>query len=538
MHLKFCGSAQTVTGASFLVTSNDRKLLVDCGLFQGSKAVAERNYGSFPYDPRSIDAVLLTHAHIDHTGLLPKLVKHGFRGPVYATAPTADLCSIMLPDSAYIQETEVERKNRKLARQGQPLLEPIYTMQDAAATMELFRPVAYGERLQLFPGIEAEFRTAGHVLGSAFIEIFAREDGGSTSVLFSGDVGADNRPLVPDPDEAGSPDYVVMEATYGDRVRTEENDEKANYEALGAIIRDTFRRGGNVIIPAFAVERTQDLLYDLNRLIHAGAINPNQVYVDSPLAVEATKIFARHVDLFDDEAQHFRQISGNIPIYFPNLHLLRTWEESAALNKVKSGAIIISASGMCTAGRIKHHLKHHLWRPECSVVFVGYQAQGTLGRRILDGEPVVRIHGEEVQVRAQIHELSGFSAHADQLQLLNWAATLARPPRCIFLVHGEEVALTTLADLLRTKLHFTVEIPHHLAEYGLERTPLAIEAGEALGIADALSPTLWGTTRRLFRAFQELEKSEVPQSELERLLEQAEALRAAIERTTAKRSVA
>jgi metallo-beta-lactamase family protein len=525
VRLKFCGAAQTVTGSSFLVSVADRHILIDCGLYQGSKALQERNYGPFPFSPNEIDAVVLTHAHIDHSGLLPKLVKQGFRGPIYATEPTKDLCSIMLADSAHIQETEVERKNRKLARQDKPLLTPIYTVADAQATMEQFEAVEYYRRVALFPNVVAVLRPSGHMLGAALIELHVLEGDERTTLLFTGDLGATDRPIVPDPEKPGGPDFVIMEATYGDRERQEPED---SYAQLARIIKDTFRRGGNVIIPAFAVERTQDLLYGLNRLIHRGALAPQHVYVDSPLAVEATRVFARHVDLFDEEAQRFRHITGDVPIHFPNLHFVHTPQESMQLNRIKSGAVIISASGMCTAGRIKHHLKHNLWRPESSVVFVGYQAQGSLGRQIVDGEPLVRIHGEYVKVRAQIHQLEGFSAHADQRELVEWVTHLERCPRAVFLVHGEESALSTLQELLRRKLGVPIEVPAHLSEYTLAETSTQIDCGRA---ARAVQPTLWSTTRQLVDVLRELERADIPTEELTAFLAQAEALRQEAART-------
>ncbi len=536
MRIRFYGAAQTVTGSCHMVEANGRRVLVDCGLFQGSKALQERNYGQFPFSPDEIDAVLVTHAHIDHTGLLPKLTKMGWRGPIYATSPTRDLCSVMLPDSAYIQEMEVERKNRKLARQGKSLLQPIYTVDDATRCLLQFKQVEYHHPFAAVPGINVTFLPAGHILGSAILHIEARGNGNaSTSVVFSGDLGPPDRPIVPDPEPPGSADYIVMESTYGDRHREAEEDE---FPLLAKIIADTFARGGNVIIPAFAIERTQNILYGLNRLVHQGTLAPGQIYVDSPLAVEATEIFARHVDLFDEEAQRFRKVAGDIPLYFPNLRLVRTVQESMALNKIKKGAVIISASGMCEAGRIKHHLKHNLWRPECSVVFVGYQAMGTLGRRILDGEPVVRIHGEEVRVKAAIHHLKGFSAHAHQEDLVAWASSFTSPPRGIFLVHGEESALTALQAILRAKLQVPVEIPAPLAQFELEEKPAEVESGQVVGAADVLSPSLWGATRRLLAALHELERADLSQQEMTSVLSELEALRARLDATARRRGAA
>lgn len=464
VRLQFFGATGGVTGSCFLVEGPAARVLVDCGLFQGTKELQERNYGPFPFDPRSIDAVVLTHSHIDHSGLLPKLVRHGFRGAIYATAPTKDLCRIMLADSAHIQESEVERKNRKRQRAGEPLLTPIYTVDDVARCLERFEAVPLRHPQAVAPGITATFYGAGHILGAAsvFLQIELPHLAAATStesplrLLFSGDIGRSDHPILPAPEAVPGSDFMVMESTYGNRQQVKN---ERRYEELAQIVEETFARGGNLLIPAFAVERTQDVLYGLNRLIHDGTLTAKQVYVDSPLAAQATEVFCQHVESFNEESQRFAAAVGTCPMYLPNLSFTLTAQDSMALNRIRQGAVIIAGSGMCQAGRIKHHLKHNLWRPECSVVMVGYQAAGTLGRQLVDGAKRVRIHGDPIQVRARIYNLEGFSAHAGQDELVAWAGRVGGPPKTTFLVHGEPEALTVLRDLLVERHHLRVEVP-------------------------------------------------------------------------------
>lgn len=457
MQLTFHGAAGMVTGSCFLLEAAGRRILIDCGLFQGSKALNERNYGPFPFDPKSIDMVLLTHAHIDHSGLLPKLVRHGFQGPIYTTTPTKDLLEIMLTDSAYIQEAEVRRLNKRRARQRLPLLEPIYTTQDAQGACRLVKTRPFHQPFVLAPNLTACFWPAGHMLGAASITIEHRPKGGKPHrIAFSGDLGVQDHPLVVDVSPLPAVDTLVMESTYGARARVRNDD---RYEKLAQIIRDTFAKGGNVIIPAFAVGRVQDLLYGLHRMIHDGELDPAKIFVDSPLAAKATDIFCRHVEEFDEEARRFSHIVGDCPLYLRDLRITQSVDESKALNDIESGAVIISSSGMCEAGRIKHHLRHQLWRPECSVVIVSYQAEGTLGRRLVDGAETVRIHGRTVKVAAQIHNLEGFSAHADQQELIDWVKQMPKPPGRIFLVHGEPEARETLGRLLEEQIKVPVFAP-------------------------------------------------------------------------------
>ncbi len=454
MRLHFLGATGTVTGSCFLLEAAGARVMVDCGMFQGPKEIRERNYGAFPVPPASVDFVLLTHAHIDHSGLIPKLVKHGFKGPVLATAPTVDLCGVLLPDSGHIQEMEVERKNRKNRRAGKPPLEPIYTADEASACLYRFKPVSYGEIVELNSNLAVRFVDAGHILGSASIEVWAKEGGSETKLVFSGDLGDKGRPIVNDPETIEKADYLVIESTYGDRVHDRSVSE---IDLLHGVIWETYKKGGNLIIPAFAVERTQDLLYHLSLLMEAGKFPPMTLYIDSPMAAAASGIFRAHGEVFDRETRAMIE-RGREPIFIPGARFTQTAEESKSLNSV-SRAIIISASGMCEAGRIRHHLKHNLWRPECTVLFVSYQPSGTLGRQLLDGEKTVRIFGEEVVVKADIRCIEGYSSHADREGLLSWVSNFHELPKLTFVVHGEPAASAGLALLLESRLGIKTVVP-------------------------------------------------------------------------------
>ncbi|MDD2568205.1 MAG: MBL fold metallo-hydrolase [Clostridia bacterium] len=484
MQITFWGAARTVTGSCFLLEHEGHKFLVDCGMFQGNKALKQRNYSDFPFNPAEIDFVLLTHAHIDHSGLLPKLCKHGFKGNIWATEGTVDLCSVMLPDSAHIQESEVEQKNRRLLRAGQPTIEPIYTMEDAAKTLTLFKGIKYHQLVKPAENIEVVFYDAGHILGSSVIQIKYTEAGHEQIVVFSGDLGRYEHYILHDPDNIEKADYLVMESTYGIRFHEEEKSK----EDLAKIINDTFKRGGNVIIPAFAVDRCQDIIMHLNSLVEAGLMKQGSIYVDSPLSVKATDIFCDHPEYFDEDTKALAEKYGTCPLKTKNIIFSETTEDSIALNKVKSGAIIISASGMADAGRIKHHLRHNLWRPESTVLFVGYQAEGTLGRRLVNGEKIVRIHGEEIDVKAQIVALDGYSAHGDQTEMLKWLSNIKEKPQNIFLVHGEESAMGQFAEIISQKTGIATLIPEMGESYKLndlahfvEKQKLAIdESGDMM----------------------------------------------------------
>lgn len=446
MKITFFGASRCVTGSCYLLEHEGHRFLIDCGLFQGTPELKERNYADFPFNPAELDFMILTHAHIDHSGRIPKLFLKGFKSNIYATSGTIDLAGILLPDCGHIQEMEVERKNRKRLRSGLPPLEPIYTAAYSYTCLPYFQPVEYEEAFSPTENITFKLHEAGHILGSAMVEILFNENGEEKRLIFTGDLGRPHDFILNEPAVIEKTDYLVMESTYG--MRHHEVD-IVDSRAFAGIINDTFAKGGNVIIPAFAIDRTQDLLLLLQIMEKRGEISGHSIYVDSPLAISATEIFERHPDYFNANLKKIDAENGDAsPFDMPGLNFSRTAEESMALNKIKSGAIIISASGMADAGRIKHHLKHNLWRKESSVIFIGYQASGTLGRRLIDGEKRVRIHGEDVEVNASIFNLSGFSAHADQDELLTWLSHFDAKPEKVFVTHGEEESAVGFAELL------------------------------------------------------------------------------------------
>ncbi len=455
MKLTFLGAAREVTGSCVLVESGPVRFLVDCGMFQGGREAPARNRRRFSFDPAALDFVLLTHAHIDHSGLLPRLVREGFTGPIYATGATVDLVGVMLPDSGHIQEMDARRAQRLPARQGRRVAAPLYTVQDARDSLRQFRSVAYDQSFAPHPTVDCVYRDAGHILGSAIVEITLRHEQRTTRLVASGDLGQPGRPIVRDPTIVERADVLLIESTYGDRAH---RDLPATLVELEQVMASTLRRGGNVIVPAFAVGRTQEILYHLNELAREGRLPTMQVYVDSPMAIAATEITARHQALFDAEAralEHWRREGNGLPA----VRFVASAEESMALNAQRSGVVIIAASGMCDAGRVKHHLRHNLGRAECSVLITGFQAQGTLGRRLVDGARRVRIFGEEITVRASIHTLGGLSAHADQPALLHWAAGFRQPPGRTFVVHGEASSSEALAARLQSDLGWNVVVP-------------------------------------------------------------------------------
>ena len=437
MNITFYGAARSVTGSCHLVDACGKKFLIDCGMFQGKLTDQILNYEDFPFDINSIDFVVLTHAHIDHSGRIPKLYKQGYTGTIYATSATLDLCSIMLADSGHIQEKEIEWVNRKRKRAGKKENEAMYTAQDGIDSLKLFKGVEYNEEVVIDDNISFKFVDAGHMLGSAIVELYVNEDGKKQKIVFSGDLGNLNMPIINDPTYIDGTDYLVMESTYGDRLHGEIKDQSSE---LINIMIDTYERGGNLIIPSFAVGRTQEILYEINKYAATTEIGAKlakiPVYVDSPLAVSATKIFEENPEYYDEDALRYL-LKGDNPLEFSNLHFVESSEESKALNEDKSPKVIISASGMCEVGRIKHHLKHNLYRPESTILFVGFQAEGTLGKRILSGERIVKIFGEEIAVNAEVRYLDAFSGHADKNGLLEWIRKMNKKPSNIFLVHGE-----------------------------------------------------------------------------------------------------
>ena len=468
MKITFLGATKMVTGSNFLVEGAGKKFLVDCGMYQGSNNEEMKNHEPFDFNINEIDFVLLTHAHIDHSGRLPKLYVEGYRGPIITTKATADLCSIMLPDSGHIQEQEISWRNRKRLREGKEALLPLYTAQDAINTMEIFKPVDYDEIIEIDQNIHVRFNDAGHMLGSAIIEIWVTEDGKQTKAVFTGDLGNNDIPLLSSPTMIDNADYLVMESSNGSRLHLRNGDKASLFLN---IVSETLDKGGTVVIPSFAVGRTQEILYELNGLKDKHndeefkkkyqTLMSAPVYVDSPLAISATEIFRKNANLFDEETQKLIQ-SGDNPLEFPGLQFTRTADESKELNEKKESAIIISASGMCEVGRIKHHLKHHLWDPNSTILFVGYQAPGTLGRRLVEGEKKVKIFGEEIAVNARIEYIEGYSGHADQEWLLNFIYSFIIKPKHIFLVHGEPES----QEVLKNKILETIEIPVTIPEYG------------------------------------------------------------------------
>lgn len=473
MKLTFIGAAHEVTGSCHLLQAAGKNILIDCGMEQGPDLY--ENPG-LPIPETDIDYVFLTHAHIDHSGLLPLLAKKGFKGGIFTTYATADLCNIMLRDSAHIQEFEAEWRNRKGRRAGQPVYEPIYVMQDALDAIELLVPCQYGERIKICDGIEIRFTDVGHLLGSASIEVWLTEGGVSKKIVFSGDVGNINQPIIKDPSDTESADYVVIESTYGNRVHSTE---KIDYLAdFTKVLKETFDRKGNVVIPSFAVGRTQEMLYFIREIKEKNLLKEYQdfeVYLDSPLAIEATKVFSKNMrECFDEEALALVN-QGINPLVFPGLKTSTTSEDSKMINLIEKPKVIISASGMCDAGRIRHHLKHNLWRPECTILFVGYQANGTLGRRLLEGEKNVKLFGEPIEVRARIESLHGVSGHADMNGLLDWMSGFKTPLEHVFVVHGEDQVTEEFAQTIKEKFGCPAWAPYPNGEVDLAANEILSE---------------------------------------------------------------
>jgi metallo-beta-lactamase family protein len=480
MKIKFCGASLGVTGSCHLITTDKHKFLLDCGQFQGGKSMEAMNKEAFPFDPKTVECVILSHAHIDHCGRLPLLVKRGFTGDIYCTDATADLLEVMLRDSAYIHEKDAEWETRKNERTGKPPVEPLYTVQDAEEALKLVKPVLYDQLIEINPELKIVFNDAGHILGSAITELWITDCDTTSKVVFSGDLGVTNRPILRDPIKIKKADYVIMETTYGSRLHPANS---TSIDELIHITLKTIKRGGSVIIPSFAVGRTQELIYEFNMFYehnkeYQKLLENVNVYVDSPMATTATEVFRKNAQVFDEETKNYI-LSGDNPLDFKNLKFTRNTTDSQMLNNDKSPKIIISASGMCEAGRIRHHLKHNLWDSRNSIVFVGYQAEGTLGRQIVEGATEVKIFGETIRVGAEIHNLEGFSGHADQNGLLDWVSGFQVAPKQIFLVHGEPDSKKVFSELLRSKFGYDSVVITENSEFELE-------TGELLSTDDVI----------------------------------------------------
>ena len=509
MKLTFFGAARAVTGSCHCVECGGKKILVDCGLQQGRD---ERDNQELDFAAGYIDAVVVTHAHIDHSGRIPLLVKQGFTGNIYCTRLTGQLLSIMLRDSAHIQEFEAEWKNRKAQRSGAEPVEPMYTVQDAEAAMKLFVGVDYEKRIELAPGIEVRFVDVGHLLGSASIELWITEGDTTTKLVFSGDIGNLDQPIIKDPAYISEADYVFMESTYGDRLHGPRPD---YVNELAKILQRTFDRGGNVVVPSFAVGRTQEMLYFLREIKEKGLVKGHgnfPVYIDSPLATEATRIFRdTDPDCFDAQTRALLE-KGIDPINVPGLRISVTSDDSRMINTDRTPKVILSASGMCEAGRIRHHLKHNLWRPECTILFVGFQAVGTLGRTLIEGVDSVKLFGEPIEVKAEICQLTGMSGHADKDGLLRWVNAFTEKPRRVFVIHGEDEVENRFVDTL-TEQGFTACAPYNGAQWAIgaegavclqEGTKVRVEqrTGEGANRAATVFQRLLSAGKRLLRVIE------------------------------------
>lgn len=493
MKIQFLGAARVVTGSCFLLTTEKSKVLIDCGLFQGSESLEKLNYEEFQFNPAEIDFLVLSHAHIDHSGRIPKLVKEGFEGQIICTKATSDLCEIMLLDSGHIQESDAKWENKKRSRAGKPLVEPLYTAKDASASLRYFKPILYDQKIDLNDEMSIRFKDAGHILGSSIVELWIKDKGKTVKIVFSGDLGLPNKPILRDPEYIEEADYLIIESTYGNR---EHINVENRVEKLTEIIDSTVLKGGTVVIPSFAVGRTQELIYELNKYYeynkNIDAFMRIPIYIDSPMAVSATKIFQENSDCFDSEAKKLI-LGGDNPFEFQNLYYIRSQEESMRLNSYEFPKVIISASGMCNAGRIRHHLKYNLWKKNNSIVFVGYQAEGTLGRMLMDGIKSVKLLGDKIAVEAEIHSIEGFSGHADQKGLINWIKGFKKLPKNIFIVHGESESSLGLSQAIEK--HFKIEpvIPTMNSAYELDANIIDnehIDIVETIKLRDSIKAEL------------------------------------------------
>ena len=466
MNLRFLGATRQVTGSCCILEAGGLRILVDCGMYQ-ERAYLERNWKPLPVAPESIDYLLLTHAHLDHAGRIPKLVRDGFAGRILTTAASKDLAGIILHDAAEIQEEDAafkRKRHERERRKGPHPVQPLYTRKDVRDAMLLFDEAPYDKAVDLNDDVKVTFHDAGHILGSAMLKLVIGGNGQTRTIVFSGDVGQWDRPIVEDPSVFTQADYIVMESTYGAR---NHEDRGAVEDQLGKVINETVAAGGNIVIPTFAVERAQELMYDIGRLVRAGRVPHLMAFLDSPMAVEVTEVFRSHQECLDTDALEILD-SGERLFMFPGLTPVRYARDSKAINRIRGSCIILAGSGMCTGGRVKHHLVNNISRPESTIVFVGYQAGGTLGRELVDGKSVVRIHGAKRKVRARVVQIHGLSAHADQAGLLRWLGYLNAAPRRMFLTHGEKNAADRLADVIRTKWDWSVEVPDYRDEHRLD----------------------------------------------------------------------
>jgi len=466
MKLSFFGAAQNVTGSRYLLETNGKRILIDCGLYQ-ERDFRTRNWDPFPVPPKSIDLVLLTHAHLDHSGFLPKLVKDGFRGRIYSTAASCEIARIALLDSAHLltEDAEFKRERHKREKRKGPYPElPLYTEQDAEKSFPFFKEVRYEEPVEIGEGLEATYHDAGHILGASHVTVRVSKDGTTRTILFSGDIGRWDKPILRDPTIIKHADYVIMESTYGNR---DHEDPRDIDSMLEDVVNSTYKRGGNICIPSFAIGRTQEVLYRLNELLIENRIPHCKVFIDSPMAVKVTEVFRHHRELFDKEMMDFID-EGQSPFRFPELKMVTTVKDSKAINDIKKGAMIIAGSGMCTGGRIKHHLANNIDRNESTVLFVGYQAVGTLGRNIVEGASEVRLFGKKYPIKARIMQIHGFSAHADRGELLKWVSGLKPDPKHVFVTHGEPESAHAFAGLLKKEKGWKVSVPEYKDEVNLD----------------------------------------------------------------------
>ncbi len=469
MKVTCLGGVEQVTGSCYLLHVNGKKYLVDCGLFQGGKHIESQNQEPWGFDPKDIEILFLTHAHIDHSGRIPKLVKDGFRGRIYTTEPTVELCKILFLDAAHIQESHAEWQTRKNLRKGLEPVKPLYTEEDAKRSFDFFHIVNQNEVITISENFKASFRNAGHILGSSILELWIKEEHPEEiKVVFSGDIGRPDQLIVEDPEEIFEADALFIESTYGNR--NHKSLEESKQELIEAILY-SYSKGEKVLIPAFAVERTQEILLVLGEFFRKKLIPEMPVYLDSPLAIQATKIFSKMQRFFDEETLEILK-TGHDPFIFPQLIFSQTVEESQRINSMPGPAIVIAGNGMCTAGRILHHIKHNIWRDGCALVFVGYQAEGSLGRQIIDGSKRIRVLGEDLTVKAKVFTIGGFSSHAGQKELLEWISNFTKKTMKVFVVHGEKATLEIFASLIREKFGFLVHIPQRGETVTIEKVPV------------------------------------------------------------------